>query len=92
MAVLAIAVRNCYTYAMADEPENLTLRVLQEIRDEMRDMRADLSARLEALAEDVTDLTQRVDGNTLTFSLVAGVTYDHEQRIALLEQRSHHRS
>ncbi len=66
---------------MADEPENLTLRLLQELREEMRAMRSDLAERM-------TDLTQRVDGNTLTFNLVAGVVYDHEQRIAMLEERS----
>ena len=65
---------------MADEPENLTLRLLQEIREEMREMRSELTER-------ITDLTQRVDGNTLTFNLVAGVVYDHEQRIAMLEER-----
>ena len=42
--------------------------------------------------ERITDLVQRVDGNTLTFNLVAGVAYDHEQRIALLGQRRHHSS
>lgn len=65
---------------MPDEQENLTLRILQEIRDEMR-------ARFSGLDESVKDLGQRVDGNTLTFNLVAGVVYDHEQRIAMLEER-----
>lgn len=61
---------------MAEEAENLTLRILQEMR-----------SKLDEIDVKITDLTQRVDGNTLTFNLVAGVTYDHEQRIALLEGR-----
>lgn len=65
---------------MADEPENLTLRLLQEIREEMREMRSDLS-------EQIKDLTQRVDGNTLILNLIAGVVHDHEQRIETLEAR-----
>lgn len=65
---------------MAVEPENLTLRILQEMRDDMRSQFAELNER-------ISDLTQRVDGNTLTFNLMAGVVYDHEQRIAMLEER-----
>ena len=57
---------------MADEPENLTIRLLQELRAQMQEMR--------------TDLTQRIDGNTLLLNVVAGITHDHEQRIERLEQ------
>lgn len=63
---------------MAEEPENLTLRLLQEMREEMREMRSDLS-------EQITDLAQRVDGNTLILNLIAGVVHDHEARIDQLE-------
>lgn len=66
---------------MADEPENLTLRLLQDIRDDIRDIRSDIADFRATIA----DLTQRVDGNTLTFNLVAGVVYDHEERISKLE-------
>ena len=58
---------------MADEPENLTLRLLQEMREEIREMRA--------------DLTNRIDGNTLLLNMVAGIAHDHEQRLDKLEQR-----
>lgn len=59
---------------MTEEPENLTIRLLQELRAEMQEMR--------------TDLTQRIDGNTLVFNLVAGVVHDHEQRLTILEKKS----
>ena len=78
--MLAIVTGTPYNRAMADEPENLTLRLLQEIREEMREMRSDLSGQIK-------DLTQRVDGNTLTLNLIAGVVHDHEQRIETLEAR-----
>lgn len=65
---------------MADEPENLTLRLLQELRAEMKEMRSEMH-------EMRTDLTQRIDGNTMILNLIAGVTHDHEQRITDLESR-----
>jgi uncharacterized protein YoxC len=67
---------------MADEPENLTIRLLQEIRSDVQA----LQRGQEELLSEVKDLTQRVDGNTLIFNLVAGVVHDHEQRIDQLEQ------
>ena len=60
---------------MAEEPESLTIRLLQEIRADIGQLR-----------EEVKDLTQRVDGNTLILNLVAGVVHDHEQRIDRIEQ------
>lgn len=66
---------------MPDEPENLTLRTLQELRDEVRAIRASQVDTNEHIA----DLVQRVDGNTIVFNLVAGVVHDHEERIAGLE-------
>ena len=67
---------------MADDPENLTIRLLQEIRGDQQAMRGEIAA----LREEVKDLTQRVDGNTLILNLVAGVVHDHEQRITNIEQ------
>lgn len=64
---------------MSDEIENHTVRLLQE-------MRADMDARFGSLNERLDDLVQRIDGNTLVFNLVAGVTYNHEERITALEQ------
>lgn len=58
---------------MVDVPENLTLRLLQELRAELRELRK--------------DLTQRIDGNTLILNLLAGLAHDHEQRIEALEKQ-----
>ena len=63
-----------------DEPENLSLRVLQELRAEMRE-------RFDTLDGQVADLSTRVDGNTLILNLIAGGLHDHEQRVTVLEQR-----
>ena len=79
---LAISERRYYFVCMADEPENLTIRLLQEIRSDVQA----LQRGQEELLSEVKDLTQRVDGNTLIFNLVAGVVHDHEQRIDQLEQ------
>ena len=67
---------------MAEEPESLTIRLLQEIRAEQQAVRADIAE----LRDEVKDLTQRVDGNTLILNLVAGVVHGHEQRIGRFEQ------
>ena len=58
-----------YVKNIPDEPENLTLRLLQEMQDELREVRWSQ----DNTNEKITDLTRRVDGNTLTFNLVAGV-------------------
>lgn len=68
--------------AMADEPENLTIRLLQEIRSDIQA----LHRGQDELRSEVKDLTQRVDGNTLILNLAAGVVHDHEHRIGKLEQ------
>ena len=69
-----------YVLAMAEEPENLTLRLLNDLRDEVQQLRAEQR-------EMRKDLTQRVNGITLMLSIVAGMTHDHEQRLEALESR-----
>jgi hypothetical protein len=61
---------------MADEAESLTLRIVQEIREEQREQRSMLK-----------DLKNRIDGNTVMLSMLAGMVHDHEQRIETLEAR-----
>lgn len=68
---------------MPDEPENLTLRLLQELRDEMGGLRTEMQETKEAVRE----VRNRVDGNTLLLTMVAGLVHDHEQRIEKLETR-----
>lgn len=69
---------------MVDETENLTVRLLQEMRGDMRDLRTDIAD----IRSDIADIRQRVDGNTLLLNLVTGVLPDHEHRIVTLETRA----
>ena len=70
---------------MAEEPENLTLRLLQEMRTDSNRRADAMEQRFTAMEERFTDLVQRIDGNTPVFNLVAGFVHDHEQRMAGLE-------
>ncbi|WP_174280119.1 hypothetical protein [Sphingomonas bacterium] len=72
---------------MTDEPENLTLRLLQELRQEMADMRSDLREMRSDMREMRKDLTQRVNGLAIMLTSVAGIMHDHEERIEKLEFR-----
>ena len=68
-----------YMPNMAEEPENLTLRIVQEmrgVREEQREQRSMLK-----------DLKNRIDGNTVMLSMLAGMAHDHEQRVEALEGR-----
>ena len=62
---------------MGEEPENLTLRLLQELRDDRRGMRTEMQETKEAVRE----IKNRVDGNTLLLTMGAGLAHDHEARI-----------
>lgn len=63
---------------MADEPENHTIRLLQEVRTEMRERFDKVDGRFD-------DLGLRVDGITHILTLLAGVSHSHEERISKLE-------
>ena len=65
---------------MADEPENLTLRMLQEMREESR------AARDEA-RETAKDVTNRINGITVLLTMLAGMVHDHEERLTKVESR-----
>ena len=65
---------------MGDDPENLTLRVPQDLREEMRHLRIEMQETKEAVRN-------RVDGNTPLLTMVAGLVRDHENRIDKLESR-----
>lgn len=56
---------------MADETENHTIRLLQELR-------ADMTQRFD-------DLTQRVDGNAILRNMIAGLLHQHDERLTALE-------
>ena len=63
---------------MAEEPDNLVLEMLRQIRDDQKAMR-------EEMDEMRLDLTTRIDGNTLILNFLAGLVSDHEDRITALE-------
>ena len=69
---------------IADEPENLILRFMQEMRVEHREFREEQREQRSLLK----DLKNRIDGNTVTLSMLAGMIHDQEQRIDKLESRS----
>lgn len=74
---------------MADEPENHTIRFLQEMREEMRAefgrIRADMSSVRGEMTEEFAHVNLRIDGLTHIITLLAGRSHDHEDRIAKLE-------
>lgn len=56
---------------MADEPENHTIRLLKEMREEIRGGFANVNLQ--------------IDGLTHILTLLAGRSHDHEERIEKLE-------
>ena len=71
---------------MPDEPENLTIRLLQEMREGLTRLESRMEERFGDIDDRITDLVQRVDGNTLIFNLVAEMVHDHEERISAVEE------
>jgi len=58
---------------MADETENLTIRLLREMRNDMQEMREDLATRM--------------DGITHIMTLLAGHSHDLEERVSKIEEQ-----
>lgn len=78
---------------MVDDVENLTIRLLREMRTEMRDFRAEangrfsgVDARFDEVNERFDTLDNRVDGNTLILNMLAGLVSRHEDRLDMLEE------
>ena len=70
---------------MADDPENHTVRLLQEMRAEMREMRTEVAGVRAEMREGFEDLTTRLNGNTLALNMMMGLLHNHEQRLEKLE-------
>lgn len=68
-----------------DEPENLTIRLLQEIRAEMRAGFDRVDQKIGRLSEQMRDIKRSGDGNSLLLAGLAGYIRDHEDRIDALE-------
>lgn len=69
--------------SVADDPEDLMLRLLQEIREDLRQVHDDLREQRVMLK----DLKNRIDGNTVVLSMLAGMVHNHKQQIRTLGVR-----
>lgn len=79
---------------MARAPDDMVLRLLQEMRRHMMDMRSDLrefraevDRRFAHVEERLDDLTARFDGMAHITVLLASRQSNHETRIEALEGR-----
>ena len=72
-----------YVMTMSEARENLTLRLLQELRDEVRQIREEQQDHGSMLK----DVKNRIEGNTVMLSMLAGMVHDHEICIEKLEVR-----
>ena len=70
---------------MADEPENHTVRLLQEMRTEMRELRAEVAGVRAEMREGFEDLTTRVNGVTIMLGTALGTLHEHNERLEKLE-------
>ena len=69
---------------MADDTENHTIRLLQEMRSEMKDMRSDMDKMRSEMRQGFEDTNIRIDGLTHIVTILAGNIYQHDERIQKL--------
>jgi ubiquinone biosynthesis protein UbiJ len=79
---------------MTDEPENLTLRLLREIREEVHglrrevhDLRHEVHEEQQSQAKTLSEVKRAVVGIAYLGGRLAGDLRDHERRIGALEAR-----
>jgi hypothetical protein len=79
---------------MTEATENLILRLLQEMRQDMVAFRNDvqrsfdlINARFARVEESISDLTARFDGLTHITMMLASRQAQHEERIEAVEAR-----
>lgn len=77
---------------MAESPENHTIRLLQEMRQDFSDLRASMDAGLASLREEMqqgfAETNGRIDALTHMTMLLARNAADHETRIDALEEKA----
>lgn len=73
---------------MAEDPENHTIRLLQEMRAEMREMRAETHELRIEMRQGFEDVNLRMDGLTHILTMLAGHIHQHDERIEKLENRA----
>lgn len=70
---------------MADDTENHTIKLLQEMRREMQDTRSEMRKRFDAVDERFDDVDTRIDGLTHIVTLLAANMGGHDARLDHLE-------
>lgn len=73
---------------MSKESENHTIRLLQEMRAEMREGFAEVNARFEEVNARFDAVDLRIDGVTHMLTLLAGHSYNLEERVEKLEEKA----
>ena len=66
---------------MADDTENHTLRLLQEMRSEMHAMRKDMTAGFAELREEAEETNTRIAGLSYFMATLAGNFAEHSERL-----------
>ncbi|NOX72466.1 MAG: hypothetical protein GXP03_02175 [Alphaproteobacteria bacterium] len=64
---------------MSDKTENHTIKLLQEMRQEINE-------RFDAVSERFDDVDLRIDGLTHIMTLMAGHSHDLDERVERLEE------
>jgi len=65
---------------VSEEPENHTIRLLQQIREEIRE-------QFQEVREQFQTVNARIDGVTHIMTLLAGHTYHLDERVTKLEKK-----
>ncbi|MGR3468970.1 MAG: hypothetical protein ACU0CI_13945 [Shimia sp.] len=72
---------------MAENVENQTIHLLQEMRAEMKDMRSEMNRRFDEVDERFADVNNRIDGLSYIVTLMAADFGRNDDRIDLLEEQ-----
>jgi predicted nucleic acid-binding Zn-ribbon protein len=67
---------------MSENVDNLILKHLREIRDDLGALRKDVTE----IKEDMSDVDQKVDGMAIMLTMLAGHVHHIEERVEALEE------
>ena len=68
---------------MADEPDNIVIELLREMRGDMQEVKA----RLDRMEVKLDDNTQAINGLNYMFMMLAGQMHTMDDRIEKLEEK-----
>ena len=69
---------------MSENVDNMILKQLRDIRDELGALRNDVSE----IKSDVADVDQKVDGMAIMLTMLAGHVHHVTERVETLEEKS----